>query len=314
MRKLACASIALFSSISFGGDKLFGFYHVFPDDIESVKDWTNVVHIQAANPDEPIEQILKNHPTAKFIFEFNALDISLNFQNGCQYEKCHFYDRDKVQSILTAVENTIEPYKDRIAALMIADEPETNSQTMDSLNNLITDIKQREKLTHIPLWINFDNINPVFTNTSFQIPNNVDWVSLTPNYGQYCYFMLCEQGRYDILFNEIHNHPNTKIMVVGDGWSNEPDAYYGSRLYQVGIDHLTKIDRLYDGVKDRAIQEGVDVVGMMVFSWSFPGPYTVKYSTKVIKETWKRKSQEIIDGIDVVPIAELKPPVIYIVP
>jgi len=73
MRKLACASIALFSSISFGSDKLFGFYHVFPDDIESVKDWTNVVHIKAANPDEPIEQILKNHPTANLFLNLTRL-------------------------------------------------------------------------------------------------------------------------------------------------------------------------------------------------------------------------------------------------
>lgn len=290
------------SALSFNaGAGMFGYYHQTADDLLTTRRHTNLVHVQAANPaTASLDDVARLHPSAKVVFQFTALDISFYGHDGCQYGKCMRADPVRVDEIVAAVEKAIIPHKSRLWALMIADEPETNPQTLDALKKLIEAIKANPTLSLIPLWVNFDNVQPFYTKAPFTIPNGIDIASLTPSYGRYCFSWICETSRATVVMDTIttHNaqHPADPIkwVVVGDGWAEQADADTMGNWTFTGYAHRNKIDGLYQAESNLANARGIEVAGELVFSYRYPGPHTVATAPEAIRDAWAAAGRKII--------------------
>jgi hypothetical protein len=257
---------------------------VHNEHIEEVKGHTNIIHIQAANPNTNFHYLLDHHPTAPFILDFGA--YHMKHLNG---QKIFYTDSDRVNEILNAVEDLIRPHKHRAYAFLIMDEIETNPQSIQTLNYIVHEIKQRPLLADIKLWVNFDNIYSHYTGTPLVIPHGIDLVSLTPNYG--CLSnLICERHRYRHLLPQVQEYNNNNpgkplsLVVIGDSWSN----------HSIGINHIDKSDIYYDEVKKIADIHNISIVGQLVFAYSFPQQTVV--TNWILQDKWKDIGTRFISG------------------
>jgi hypothetical protein len=280
---------------------MFGYYHQTSDDLLTTRRHTNLVHVQAANTATvSLDDVARLHPSAKIVFEFNTFDISFYGQNGCKYGKCMSANAVRVAEIVAAVERAIMPHKSRLWALMIADEPETNPPTLAALEQLIDAIKANPTLSSIPLWVNFDNVQPFYTRAPFTLPDGIDIASLTPAYGRYCFSWICETARATVVMDAMatHNaqHPaeSIKWVVVGDGWAEQADADERGNWTFTGYAHREKIDGLYQAESDLAHARGIEVAGELVFSHRYPGPHTVASAPEAIRDAWAAAGRKIM--------------------
>lgn len=274
----------------------FGYFHTAADGVVATRDYTNLVMILTADPETvSLDDAVVLHPSAQFVLEFGALKLSFR-SSTCAYNKCMTFDKNRTEQILDAIEEGIQPYTGRIHSFLIVDEPETNPPTLKAIESLVDAIKARPALANIPLWINYDNVYAGYTLTPFILSNNIDIVSLTPQYGVYCWYQLCETGRYKVLLNAVQQQqPLAKLMVVGDGWAKSPDWSDGS-LTATGKAHLYKVQNLYSTASRMANELGISVLGEVVFSYNTPGQYTVASSPAAIRSAWKAVGRSMIEA------------------
>lgn len=240
---------------------------------------------------------MESVPTAKLVLEFSAYDMAFRSSN-CRYNKCFFHDSNRVNAILDAVEREILPYLSRTLALYIADEIETNPQSIDTINRIVANIRSRDSLKNLKLWVNFDNVHQSWSGTPLVLPEDIDIVSLTPSYGSRCYD-VCDSDRYRVLLTAVKQHNITHqrkmaLMIMSDGWHRSADHISGS-LTEVGKVHLDKIGKSFDGIKRYAEGLGIQVLGESVFSYSEPS-YSVQQSSQIIKDAWRREGVRLISG------------------
>jgi hypothetical protein len=278
----------------------FGYWHQSPAGVRATMDHTNVVFIQAANPEQPLEEIAALHPTAKILFQFTALDMTFE----CDWNKCMTFNLHRVNEILNAVEqHVIKPYRNRLAAFLIADEPETNPLTTVALQQLVNAIRSRPAFDGIPLWINYDNVFPEYTNAEFSLTQGIDWISITPSYASE-WSDLAPDFRYEFLLNfASKQNPKPKFVLVGDGWSKyRKDSEIDGSLSETGRFHLDKIEKLYNHVIAITNSYQIPIVGVIPFSWSFPGPNTLGTSHELVKNKWREFAINFIGGTNPVPV------------
>lgn len=289
--------------ISVWSNPFFGYWHQSPAGVQATMDHTNIVFVQAANPEQPLSEIAALHPTARILFQFSALD--LKFRGGnCNWNKCMEFNAERVHGILDAVEqDVIFPYRTRLAAFLIADEPETNPLTLDSLQQLVDAIRSRPAFDHIPLWVNYNNVLSTYTDEEFFLTPGVDWISITPNYGAR-WNDQSPDFRYEFLLQVAsRQNPKPKFVIVGDGWSKlEGDSDFKGTLTETGIFHLEKIEKQYNHVMEMANLYGISVEGVIPFSWSFPGPYTLGTSHDSVKSKWREFAMNLIGKTDHNPL------------
>lgn len=151
----------------------------------------------------------------------------------------------------------------------------------------------------IPILINFDNMWA----SKFSLPAGVDWVSVTPAFGRYCFKAICETDKYSILLDAVANRNKTlpankkiSVVVVGDAWSTQPDIDYYGKLTLAGGNHMVKIEKLYDTAVKMAAERNIEVKGMITFAydWFDSRAYTLSSSSPEIKAMWKTKALSII--------------------
>jgi hypothetical protein len=293
------------------GNQLFGYYKIGVKDadkkIKDMKDHANMVHITTADPfTASLEQFRLANPVGnptnqKLIVEFGALLLNFRGQNGCPYQKCFVYDETRVNEILSIVrEKIMIPFKNEVVAIYILDEPESNPITNASIQRLIRKIREYREFDTAAILINYDNVLKSNTGFDFFLPEGVNWVSVTPNFGRYCYG-LCENGKYTVLLNAAEQSNLTraandkiKLLVIGDAWSESPDKD-SSGITATGNNHLQKINRLYDTASSMAGERNIQVVGMLTFAydWFDSGAYALTNSTPEIIAAWKAKARAI---------------------
>lgn len=291
MKKIALVSLGLWlfffgiHSAPAAAAPFFGYYHVWDADLADVADHTNMLWIQTANPRQHAETMLREHPKAAFILEFQALDQA--HVNG---QKIHSFDAGRVAAILDVVEAWLPPHKGRLYAFSIVDEIETNPPSLNALQRLIDAIKGRPLLADVKLHVNFDNISEMYTRAQFVIPERLDLISITPVYGRLLNGLGGDEGRFRAVLNRAAEQ-NTKrlgnplkFLVIGDGWAPQrADAV-----------HEVKARLLYRTALREAREVGVEVVGQMVFSYSEPAG-SVKDSP-VMREVWRAIGKEFVAG------------------
>jgi hypothetical protein len=286
------ATIAMpISAIS--GD--FGYYHTKYEDIISTIDHTNMIHVQAANPDTiSLEDAAAAHPTAVIVFEFGILTYTFRRDN-CNYGKCFHYDKVRSKQILDAVEIAVKKLKNRKVILMIADEPETNPPTRLALEYLIGDIKERPFLADKELWINYDNVDEYYTGHEFFITEGIDIASLTPRYGKMCVTDYCERSGLRIVMDTIakynkNNPKKIKWMVVGDGQALP-----------------AKITGLYDLQKEMAQSRGIEFSGCLAFAYRGPDIHGIAFANHEQRDAWRKLGLRIISNEDAAPTPQPEP-------
>jgi hypothetical protein len=292
------------------GSKYFGYYKISSintiSTLSSIQDHANVIHITTADPStvsleqvDEFEKLRSINLPYKLIIEWGGLRLDFKGQNNCQYNKCFVYEEDRFQSILNSViKNIAIPYKGKIAAFYIADEPETNPPTIEALNRAIQEIRKRPELDEIPLMINFDNVWERYTGAPFILPIGLDWASVTPDFGDYCYNGLCELEKYQILLDSMEEYNSKsshkmKLMIIGDAWSRSKDVE-NNVLSVTGENHLRKVNELYDLASSMAGERRIEVVGMLVFAYSTCcGGFSLEDSSNVIKNAWIEKAKTL---------------------
>lgn len=288
------------------GELKFGYFHTNEAAIVATRDHTNLVSILTADPETAsLDRAAELHPSADLVLEFGALIRRFKGTAGCEYNKCLEFNANRVKAILDAVEKAILPYQNRIFALYIVDEPETNPPTLEAIDKLVDAIKARKTLASIPLWVNYDNVYSGYTGVEFRLSDGIDIVSLTPTFGLYCGYRLCETGRYTVLLNAVQrgNKSRTapyKLMVVGDGWSTSPDVSGASSLSNTGMTHLYKADVLYSLASRMAGERGIEVLGELVFAYSTPGEYTIENSHSSVKDKWRSIGKSFINPTHII--------------
>lgn len=262
----------------------FGYYHVWDDDLGEVADHVDMLWIQSANPRENADALLRSHPKAAFVFEFQPLGQA--FVGG---QKIMSFDAARVDAILDAVEAWIPPHRSRLYAFSIVDEIETNPPSLDALQRLVDAIKARPALASIPLHVNFDNISPMYTRTPFVIPDRLDLVSITPAYGQSMATGV-DASRIRTVMDRVADYnarrPGQPLrwLAIGDGWAPQPaDAI-----------HEVKARALYATALRLARERGIDIAGQIVFSYSDP-PGGVKDSPG-LREVWRAIGRDFLSG------------------
>ena len=305
--------LTFFSSFVWANEdpQFFGYWHQSPVGVKATLDHTNVVFIQAANPEQPLNEIAALHPTAKILFQFSALDLVFRGGN-CNWNKCMEFNSDRVKEILDSVEqHVITPYQSRLVAFLIADEPETNPLTLDALQQLVNAIRLRPAFDPIPIWVNYNNVLPTYTKAEFFLTPGVDWISMTPSYGTE-WNDLSPDFRYDFLLQRAsQQNPKPKLVIVGDAWSElEGDSNFNGSLTKTGKIHLDKIEKQCDYISERADFYGISVVGVVPFSWSFPGSYTLGTSHESIKNKWRELAIRILGNTNSVPVEPIPPQVL----
>lgn len=259
----------------------FGYYHVWTEDVADVVDHTNLLWLQTANPRQDLDAMLRQHPRAAFVLEVQPLDQAM-----VEGQKIHSFDPIRVAAILDAVEAWLKPHRNRLYALSIVDEIETNPRSLRALQSLVEALKARPLLADAKLHVNFDNISPMYSRTPFVIPDGLDFVSITPRYGGAVWYD--EMRTRAVLervaeWNQSHGR-RLGFMVIGDGWAPQAaDAI-----------HETKARELYGMALRLAKERGIDVVGQVVFAYSEPAG-GVKDSP-VMREVWRNIGMEFVAG------------------
>jgi hypothetical protein len=268
---------------------VFGYYHTSAEDISATWPHTNLVHVQAANPlTVTLDEAFEIHPNARLAFEFGALAVSMRGKNGCGFGKCLDYDSERTALILDAVETLVEPHHDKMFALMVADEPETNPPTLDALEALVADIEARPALAGYPLWVNLDNVLSWYTGHDFVLPTGIDIFSLTPNYGKVCGVRYCEMSRLAVVMDAIATRNRTgesiKWMVIGDG---------------LGLPGKTR--GLYDLQVRMARDRGIEVLGSLAFAYRYPEDFSILSGSDAQRASWVDLGRKIVSGVQVSP-------------
>ena len=305
-----------------GSNKFFGYYKIKGiNDLKAMQDHASVVHLLTADPStisfaelNAFENERTMNASFKVIVEWGGLTLLHRGQEGCNYNKCFRYDERRFTDNLNGVIDTIvKPHGHKVLAFYICDEPETNPPTIEALNRAIVEIRKRPETSNIPLWINFDNVLPQFTGTSFVLPNGLDWASLTPAFGQACSPSSCDSARYSLLLDAIaaRNASSTRkisIVAIGDAWSRSSDLNSSGGLSDTGVNHLGKIDYLYDYVASEAGRRGITLNGMLAFAWSeCCGGYSLENSHPSIKDKWRAKGKSITGLLVAMPLHQTIP-------
>lgn len=266
---------------------LFGYYHVNTEHLTEVKEHTNLVMFQTANPSQSLSEMIIIHPKASFIIEFSAYTV--HFEKG---QKILRTTPERVNAILDALEPMVKRYKQYIYAFSMFDEAETNSETMRTIAFIIAEIMKRPLLADIKRHGNYHNIYSHYTRTPFVIIPEMDIISLTPDYGKYCNLDLCESYRYDFFLNAIagYNQANPgkplSLLIIGDGWHK----------MATNDNHLQKSNLLYSTIKKKAEKKLISVIGQVVFSYSAPGEGVVR-NNWMLADQFKEIGTEMISGI-----------------